>query len=350
MSNQQRRSINPPDQSTACSAGVPSCLWVLLGVGTVVLLVGAGLLLAWIPTSRKASIPTDSLTETAAPTRQPLPEDKHTPSTISSLTPTPPTGLDYLEGGSNPDLLLLVTPDSQSGVIYPDTYLHADAGNYSLQPGQMVTLHWDGYPITALSYHFFLKPHAGGSYQFIGIDLNSEDGVAVEWLVPENLAGDLYGIAIYEDGRVEAAFISAAVYSGTGNGSSHAVNVLKEYFRTLSQGEYKAASDLFGGDYSILEEYNPDLDPYHRAGLLQRACQTNGFVCLPVHEVLSIEPDSSSSFNITVNFMTDEGIFLGQDGCCGETPSEEPQTAFTYRVAKDPEGYFLVMDLPVYIP
>lgn len=356
MKSDQKGPAHAPDRSISGSMGIPSCLWFVLGVGAALVLIGLGLLLAWIPAIRKTPNPVGQLAESPSPTVAFLPDD--TPPPYSSLdsptsptaTSTPPSGRDYLEGGSNPALLLLVTPSSLSGTLTITPYQTADAGNFLLQPGMPVSFRWEQYPPGALRYHFTLQPHSGESYITIGIDQDPADGVEVEWVVPENIAGDLHVFAIYENGQVAAVEFAGAVYSGSSSGSSAAENVLREYFRTLSAGEYQAAADLYGGDYAVLQEYNPDVDPANRTGLFQRACQMNGFVCLPLQDILAVQSDQEGQFQIRVSFQKEDGTLFELEDCCGDSPADNPQTEFTFRVAKSAQGHFLVMDLPVYVP
>jgi hypothetical protein len=338
-------------------SGLPSCLWVMLGGGAAALVAGLGLLLAAIPAIRVQSIPMEALVETATETKPTLLNTTPTPNsdpdslTNPSQTPTPATGLGLPGEDSDPGYLLLVTPSSKSGVISVSPYLTADAGNFQLNPGQRVTLRWNEYPPGALRYHFLLQPYSGESYITIGVDNDPADGVQVEWMVPENIGGDLYGIATYENSRVSSAVFAGAVYAGTANGSSQAESVLVEYFRTLSLGEYKAASDLFGGGYAVLEEYNPDLNPADKAGLLERACTINGFVCLPVLKVGSVEPLSDSVFLVVVSFQNPDGSTFTRGACCGDSEGKNAsQSAFEFQVKHDSSGSWLVMDLPVYLP
>jgi hypothetical protein len=123
------------------------------------------------------------------------------------------------------------------------------------------------------------------------------------------------------------------------------------FFNQLSQGEYQAAAELYGGSYQILVEYNPDLDPADHPSLLERACRVNGFQCLEVGELLEVEETGPGSYFLTVTFQTADGDIYERGPCCGAGASEEPpHTEFTFRVVQTGDGQYRVLDLPVYVP
>ena len=129
-----------------------------------------------------------------------------------------------------------------------------------------------------------------------------------------------------------------------------AERTLVVYFLHLSQGEYQAAAELYGGSYEILISYNPDLDPADHPALLERACLVNGFQCLEVGELLEVEEIGPGSYFLTVTFQTADGDIYERGPCCGAGAGEEPHTKFTFRVDRNEDGQFWVLDLPVYVP
>jgi len=129
------------------------------------------------------------------------------------------------------------------------------------------------------------------------------------------------------------------------------VVALTDFFQALREGDYERAVELYGGPYTTLEEYNPDLDPQDRAKLLARACQVNGFVCLSVGEVVAIQPGTYETYNVSVTFLDEDGTLFVREGCCGESSERvEPQSVFTFEVKKEAGRHWRVMNLPVYIP
>ena len=127
--------------------------------------------------------------------------------------------------------------------------------------------------------------------------------------------------------------------------------ILDMFFDALHEGDYRAAADLYGGSYELLTEMNPDLDPGAHLALLEQACKTNGFQCLRVGEVLSVDETSQGTYDLTVTFLTSAGETFQRGPCCGAGAGDEPpHTDFTFRVAREGTGKYKVLDLPVYMP
>jgi len=130
-----------------------------------------------------------------------------------------------------------------------------------------------------------------------------------------------------------------------------AQKVLVDYFQALSQGEYGAAAELYGGSYEVLISYNPDLDPADREALWERACTMNGFQCLQIGEILAGEEITGGEYNFTVQFLTETGQVYFQGPCCGANEtSQVPVSRFLIHVVKHGSGAFQVLDLPPYVP
>lgn len=128
-----------------------------------------------------------------------------------------------------------------------------------------------------------------------------------------------------------------------------AEQTIRSFFDELSIGNYAAAAELYGGSYVVLQGYNPDVHPENHAALLQRACEANGFQCLPVRSIDIVQNiDDGSEF--VVEFNNPDGSLFSRGPCCGADEPEEPETEFVYRVVESSGGGLLVMDLPVYVP
>jgi hypothetical protein len=137
-----------------------------------------------------------------------------------------------------------------------------------------------------------------------------------------------------------------------------AVSVLNRFLGALNGGaseasRYEEAAAFYGGSYEPLVEMNPGVDPQAHATLFRNACRVNGFQCLPVREVLSVErvreARGAAEIRITVSLMNPDGSVFGLGPCCGEETGE-PQTEFTFTVRQDEGGEFKVFDLPPYVP
>lgn len=138
---------------------------------------------------------------------------------------------------------------------------------------------------------------------------------------------------------------------GSTDGQQSAEAALLAYFDSLSSGDYAKATGIYGGDYDVLTGHNPDVDPADHAALLERACTVNGFVCLPVKDVLKVEPLAGDIYRITVQFETPEGEVFVRGPCCGENEeTAQTQSEFEFQVKLTGDDQYLVMDLPVYTP
>ena len=128
-------------------------------------------------------------------------------------------------------------------------------------------------------------------------------------------------------------------------------HALEAYFSALSAGRYTDAAALYGGDYQVLMDNNPAIDPNDHAALFQNACQINGFVCnLAIKSYVSESQPSEAEFVFTVEFQSADGKLFSLGPCCGADPTEMPLvTQFEFHV-QVVNGNYIVMDLPVYQP
>jgi hypothetical protein len=157
--------------------------------------------------------------------------------------------------------------------------------------------------------------------------------------------------------RIAAMLLFGLILAACGSKASTpapaqaARQALEAYFSALSVGHYTDAAALYGGDYQVLADNNPDLDPNDHAALFQNACQINGFVCnLAIKDYVSESQPSEAEFVFTVEFQTPDGALFSLGPCCGADPTEmPPATQFEYHV-QVVDGKYLVMDLPVLQP
>jgi hypothetical protein len=99
-------------------------------------------------------------------------------------------------------------------------------------------------------------------------------------------------------------------------------------------------------------DHNPAIDPVDRAALWRAACTINGAQCLRVASAqLQGSRMPEGEFEFTVEFLRDDGTIFSQGPCCGDDAEQVAERSlFTYRVRKEAEYLFLVLDLPVYSP
>ena len=127
-------------------------------------------------------------------------------------------------------------------------------------------------------------------------------------------------------------------------------SALIAYLAHLSEGQYAEAVQFFGGSTAELAYFNPEMDPNDPVALFEAACTINGFVCLPVLNVVDQAQVSAVDFKITVELQDRDGGPFVFGPCCGADPAlEPPQTQFVYTVSKV-NGRFLVQETPLYVP
>ncbi len=158
---------------------------------------------------------------------------------------------------------------------------------------------------------------------------------------------------------IEKAITAVRAFSGNEQNQApteaQAHLALEEFFVLLNQGQYERAVRLYGGSYEVLTYFNPDLAPEDKAGLLQAACELNGFMCLsPLSITLSIieiRENQPQEFVFEVTFANPDGSEFVLGPCCGaDEETMPPQTYFTVRVACDNDTICQVLDLPPYVP
>lgn len=159
------------------------------------------------------------ITACSTVTLTPLPTSQPAPTIEASPIPTATTSNEIITAYGLP---------SVSAVLY------GDAGNYELEAGILAEVTCPEAPAAADSYTFTLELHTDKPLLLIGSDTDDSDGVAVEWLIPEDISGELSATAHFADGsemRSYAIDIHAdkAVPTGTCVIRSHAIAALSVY-------------------------------------------------------------------------------------------------------------------------
>jgi hypothetical protein len=142
-------------------------------------------------------------------------------------------------------------------------------------------------------------------------------------------------------------YTELASASEAGADVDEARQVLQDYLMALNSGDFVLAAELYGGDTSLLQSWNPDIGDDLPA-LLERACTQNGLRCLVPRLITYRAPDSDGGYNFYVEFNNDDGTLFQQGPCCGET-SGTPVSMFPFLVEKSARG-LVVTDLPPYVP
>lgn len=131
---------------------------------------------------------------------------------------------------------------------------------------------------------------------------------------------------------------------------SEAYEVLVDFLTLLHEREYAEAIPLYGGEYEALQVFNPEIDPSDHAALWSWACDQRLLQCL---EVRSVEFDYSSgdSYVFQVEFSKPDGSLFVRGPCCGADETEMPPVSrFEFRVSRNADGKFVVLDTPPYVP
>lgn len=132
--------------------------------------------------------------------------------------------------------------------------------------------------------------------------------------------------------------------------TSEAQEALIEFFSLLNAGKYAEAELLYGGSYEGLQDNNPSVDPSDHVQLLKNACEINGNMCFIVRTATFQELRGDIHI-FQVEFSNPDGSLFVLGPCCGADETEMPPVSlFEYRVARNADGKFLVMDLPPYVP
>lgn len=126
--------------------------------------------------------------------------------------------------------------------------------------------------------------------------------------------------------------------------AARAEAALTTFFNLLVEHRYEEATTYYGGSYDALISVNPQ-DSTNHGTLLQDACTQDGYQCLPVKRVKSVQQQTDESFVVTVTFAQEDSSLLTQPtGTNGTFRTEFPFTITRVN------GRYLVQDLPVHLP
>ncbi|MCC6498984.1 MAG: hypothetical protein IT313_01815 [Anaerolineales bacterium] len=132
--------------------------------------------------------------------------------------------------------------------------------------------------------------------------------------------------------------------------ASEAQEVLIRFFDLLNAKQYAEADLLYGGEYEQLQVFNSSADPTDHAALWSWSCENAGLQCLKVRTATS-ETTQGDTHIFQVEFSNADGSLFALGPCCGADETEMPPVSqFEYRVARNSDGKFKVMDLPPYVP
>lgn len=133
-------------------------------------------------------------------------------------------------------------------------------------------------------------------------------------------------------------------------GEQNAEKAAIKFFHLLSTGGYEQAAAMYAGDYSTLQSINPSIDENDRVTLWRNACTINGFQCLPIDQVLSVEKFSLNEYFMLVEFQNPDGSLFVLGPCCGANEEEMPPVSQFDVYIIERGGEFFVTSLPVLVP
>lgn len=130
-----------------------------------------------------------------------------------------------------------------------------------------------------------------------------------------------------------------------------AQQALVSFFSYLHDAEFEQASALYGGEYDVMQDQNPTIDPDDHASLFRNACTVNGTQCLEVRQSTLLDRPSPTEFRFSVEFSNEDGSHFSRGPCCGDdNPNNVDQTEFIYTVQFECTGKYYVLEAPVYLP
>jgi hypothetical protein len=128
-----------------------------------------------------------------------------------------------------------------------------------------------------------------------------------------------------------------------------AQGVLTHYLSLLHKGKYVEAAKLYGGEYEVLAEWNPTIDPNDHAKLLELGCTINGLQCLPIKTIGAREDSVPGTFEFYVRFENPDGSVFVLESSDASTTGQLFETDIKFTVMKRGDD-FVVRELPIYVP
>jgi hypothetical protein len=132
--------------------------------------------------------------------------------------------------------------------------------------------------------------------------------------------------------------------------TDEAHGILIQFFDLLNTKQYAEADALYGGDYEQLKIFSADVDPADHAKLWANACELAGLQCLKVRSA-TFKNQQGDTYVFQVEFSNSDGNLFVLGPCCGSNETEMPPVSqFEYKVSRNNQGKFVVVDLPPYVP
>ena len=114
--------------------------------------------------------------------------------------------------------------------------------------------------------------------------------------------------------------------------------------------KYTEATLLYGGEYEALEVFNPQIDVSDRVALWTWVCENRLLQCLELRSTEFLHQEGDT-YVFQVEFSNLDGSLFVLGPCCGANETEMPPISqFEFTVARNPNGKFVVMNTPPYVP
>jgi hypothetical protein len=184
-------------------------------------------------------------------------------------------------------------------------YISSDAGNFSLQAGEQITITWVDAPRHANRYEIVLLNQDDGSAETLEMIQNNVGAVEATWRVPAGVSGILEGYAYFNDGNVARSGCCAQVYSNalppTGICTLRTEGIMPQHLYAQRNAESDRILGIAPGLY--LEVLARSSEGWYRVRTLSDS-----------------ERDGPASPGTTGWLHTDDGVSLS--GPCEEIPHE----------------------------
>ena len=131
---------------------------------------------------------------------------------------------------------------------------------------------------------------------------------------------------------------------------SEAYDVLVDFLTLLHTKNYAEAAPLYQGEYEALQVFNPEIDPEDHVALWTWACDNQLLQCLEVRSA-TFKELRGDTYVFQVEFNNTDGSLFVRGPCCGATETEMPSVSqFEFRVSRNADQKFVVLDTPPYVP
>jgi hypothetical protein len=126
-----------------------------------------------------------------------------------------------------------------------------------------------------------------------------------------------------------------------------ALNALETYYSLLANQDYEKANYYHGSGYEYILNLDPSADEENHVLLLEVACETNGFICMEIYEVVSSTKIKEGEYSFIVQFKNNDGE-LHALPAMGEGGLEEDITDHTIIVIGSGDSYKVTTPLIFY--